>query len=261
MIGGSARYCRPRCRQRHASSDLGHRWFTYVPLAHAVALATLGKIEMDMRFMMAVGTGPEHGGETVARTLTYFVPEFLGDSHIRKTESAAVSEYKRAYIDRVAFAVLAELGAGHPVAAAAFEIIVGLNRAQNRAEFAGSRRRFVTHPAGDGFGKRAAQHRRRFEFDMCAASERHRLEPDHVVAAASIRTDQPRYRFDDSGRLKALVAVGGRARDVNGIEISAGGFAEGLRFDPQRRTRPGQRHGLGGCNAAASGSQPQERNQ
>ena len=130
MICGRARHCRPRCRQRHASSDLGHRWFTYVPLAYAVALATLGKIKMDMRFMIAVGARPEHGSETVARTLTYPVTEFLGDSHIRKSQSAAVSEYKRAHIDRVAFAVLAELGPGHPVATAAFEIIVGLDCAQ-----------------------------------------------------------------------------------------------------------------------------------
>ncbi|MGA8003488.1 MAG: hypothetical protein WCA05_17720, partial [Pseudolabrys sp.] len=80
-----------------------------------------------------------------------------------------------------------------------------------------------------------------------------------VTAAAGIRTNQPRYRFDDGNRLKALIAVGGCARYVSGIEIRAGSLTEGLRLDPQRRARPGQGHVLGGCYGAASDSQP-ERN-
>ena len=49
-------------------SDIGHGWFTHVPLAHAGALMTLNYIEIDVHFVMAVGTGTRHSGETIAGT-------------------------------------------------------------------------------------------------------------------------------------------------------------------------------------------------
>ena len=57
---------------------------------------TLNQIEMDMRFVMAVGTGTKHSGETMAGTFAEFVTKLLRDHHIRKAKNAAVGQPERA---------------------------------------------------------------------------------------------------------------------------------------------------------------------
>ena len=66
----------------------------HIPLAHAEAMTALDQIEMDMRFMVTVGTGTEHCGETAARTVAQVFAEFLGDGDIRKTHGVAVRQNK-----------------------------------------------------------------------------------------------------------------------------------------------------------------------
>src|SRR6185437_10985627 len=67
-------------------------------------------------------------------------------------------------------------------------------------------------------------------------------------------------RLSDGDRLDTLVAFGRIARDICRVEIRAGSLAEGLRLDPDWRTRAWQRRLLGDGNAAGT-NKPQERNQ
>src|SRR5512143_2174323 len=187
--------------------------------------------------MMGIRAGSEHRREPVARALAYFVAELLRDRHIGKPEGAAVRQYECAQVDGIAFAMFAQLADIDAVAAAAFEIIVGLDGTQGRAKLVGTRGRLVTQPRGDGFGKLATHYRRRLELDARAAGLQHSIEPQHVAAPAGIRADQPRHWLGDGDRLDALVAIGRFAGDTGGIKTGAGGFAEGLWFAPQRRPR------------------------
>ena len=100
------------------------------------------------------------------------------------------------------------------------------------AEFVDARRRLVAQPCGNKFGKFTAQHRCRSEFDPRTIGTQRRREPQHVAAAASIRTDQAWQRLDHSDRHNALVALRRLAGRIGGTKTGAGGLAEGLRLDP-----------------------------
>ena len=69
MVYRRVRNDRPRYWQRNLRRNFGGWWYTHVPLAHAIAMLALGEIKVNMRFMVAVGTGTEDGGKTMARAL------------------------------------------------------------------------------------------------------------------------------------------------------------------------------------------------
>src|ERR1700688_806002 len=88
-IRGRIGNSRARRRQRYLfAADLHtgnfSRWrrLAHVPLANAVTLPALGEIEMDMAFMMAVGAGPEHGGEARAGAGAQVLAQILGCRHV-----------------------------------------------------------------------------------------------------------------------------------------------------------------------------------
>ena len=70
----------------------------------------------------------------MAGAITQFVAEVLCDGHIRERQDPAIRQNKRTQIDRIALAVFAKFGTGDPIAAAALEIIVGLDRTEGRTE-------------------------------------------------------------------------------------------------------------------------------
>ena len=87
----------------------------------------------------------------IAGTFAQSVTKILGDRHICVAESAAVGQPECTQVNRIALAVLTELGAGYPVAAATFEIIIGFDCAQDRSELVHTRRCFVAKPSGERF--------------------------------------------------------------------------------------------------------------
>ena len=58
-----------------------------------------------------------------AGAVAQVLAQVLGDRHVGQADDAAVGQTEGAHVDGIAFAVLAELGADHAVAAAAFVII------------------------------------------------------------------------------------------------------------------------------------------
>ena len=75
---------------------------------------------MDMVLMKPVGAGSEHGGEAGARALAHALAQILGHRRIGELVDLAVRELERADVERIALAVLAQLGAHDAVAATAF---------------------------------------------------------------------------------------------------------------------------------------------
>ena len=78
--------------------------------------------------------------------------------------------------------MLAELAAGHAIAAAAFVRVIGFDRTQDRTQLLYAGCRFVSKLTGDRFGKGTPQNRRRFEFDARAAGPGHGIQPHHILA-------------------------------------------------------------------------------
>src|SRR4029079_7736318 len=214
---------------------------------------------MDVRFMLRIRARAEHRCEAMAGAVADLVAEFLRNRNVGQSHRAAVRQYKCTHIGGVAFAVLAQLRTGNTVATATLKVVKGLDRTQWRAELVDAWRRFIAQPGSDGFGKLAAEHRRRLDFDARTISAQYRRKPQHVPAAASIRSDQARQRLGDSDCQNDLVALRRFAGDACRVEIGAGGLAEGLRLDPDWRTRAWQRHYLGDGDATAGTGQPQER--
>src|SRR5665811_259574 len=156
LTGGGDR--RPRRRQRYHLRDLDGR-LAHVPRADAIALPALGEIEMDMTFVMAVRAGPEHRGEALAGARAQGHAQIFCDRHVGQADHAAVGERKRTHVYGVAHAVLADLGAEHPVTAAAFEVVIIVDTAQDGADRVQARRRFVADPGGERFRHLTAQYR------------------------------------------------------------------------------------------------------
>src|SRR5215510_3583232 len=90
-----------------------------VPLAHAMAAGALGEIHMHVILVIAVGAGAEHGGEARAHSLAHAQAIVLRYLRIGQLHHGAVGKLERAHVERVALAVLRELRADNPIAAAA----------------------------------------------------------------------------------------------------------------------------------------------
>ena len=69
MVYGRVRYGRTRQRQWNPRGNFSGPRFAHIPLAHTVTLAALGEIQMNMGFMVTIGTGPEHGRKAMACAL------------------------------------------------------------------------------------------------------------------------------------------------------------------------------------------------
>ena len=140
----------------------------HIPLADAIA----ARRSIRSRWMWprdAVGAGPEHGGEAMAGALAQVLAQRPWRPSRRSSRAAAVGEREGAHVDGVALAVLAELGAGDPVAAAAFEVIVGLDCCAAAAPSLAARGAASSRSqAGNGLGHAAAQHRRGPQRDALA---------------------------------------------------------------------------------------------
>ena len=76
---------------------------------------------MHMVLVIAVRARTQHGHEARAHALPQAVAKLLGDLRVGELHHLAVGELQRADIERIALAVLGELGAHDPVAAAAIE--------------------------------------------------------------------------------------------------------------------------------------------
>jgi hypothetical protein len=53
-------------------------------------LPALDQIEMNVSFVVAVGSGSEHRREPMARALAYFVTKVLRDFHIREAQDSPI---------------------------------------------------------------------------------------------------------------------------------------------------------------------------
>ena len=95
-------------------------WFAYVPLADAVTIVAPDQVDMDMAVVVAVGPRAEHGGETAAGARAQGFAQRLVDLRVGQFDAGAIGKVERAHVDRIAMGVIAELGAGNTVAAAAF---------------------------------------------------------------------------------------------------------------------------------------------
>src|SRR5262249_52389992 len=68
-----------RSRQRHVFlGGLGaRRRIANIPLAQLVAVMTLGQVDVNMAFVVAVGARPEHGHEARASALAQAIAKFV----------------------------------------------------------------------------------------------------------------------------------------------------------------------------------------
>src|SRR5215472_10510217 len=213
MAGWLVGYCRPRHGKWHTGCDFSRR-FADVPLANTVTMMTISEIEMDMALVIAVRAGTKHRRKPMTRAFPQSIAKILSDRHIGQRQHTAIGQRERAHIDGVAFAMFAQLGAGHAVAAATFKVVEGLNGTKLCSELVGQRRRFIPQPAGDRLRKRTIQQRRRLELDAPALGAQHRIDPHHVLAATGLRTDQTGHWLDDGDRLETLIAIGWRGADL-----------------------------------------------
>ena len=123
-----------------------------------------------------------------------------------EVDDAPVGERKATHVDRIGPAVFGKPGAGDPVAAAAVEVVIGLDRAQAHAGLDRARYRFFAHPGGEGFRHGATQIRRRIDLDARRVRQQHRVEPHNVAAAASAGAYQPRHRLDGGHLCQPFIA-------------------------------------------------------
>src|SRR5262245_44666252 len=99
--------------------------------------------------MLRIGTGAEHRCEAMTGAVADLFAELFRDRNVGQPNRAAIRQRERAQVNRVAFAMLAQLRASDTVAATALEIVVGLDRAQRGAEFVDAWRYFIAQPGGD----------------------------------------------------------------------------------------------------------------
>ena len=125
---------RPVSQVAAAAVELGRRLRSPAARAHPTGtygnLTALGEIEMNMGFVVTIGARPEHCRKAMACAFAQVVAKRLRDRHVGQADGAAIGQHKRAQIGGVALAMLAELGAGHAIAAAALVVIVSFDRAQ-----------------------------------------------------------------------------------------------------------------------------------
>src|SRR5262245_47952269 len=113
---------------------------------------------MNVRFMRAVRTGPEHRGEAMTGAVAQLFAELLRNCHIHKAEGTAIRKYKCTQINSVTLAVLAHFRARDPIAATAFEVVISLDCLENRADLVDAWRCLVPQPAGNSFGECTTEH-------------------------------------------------------------------------------------------------------
>src|SRR5262249_52762882 len=93
--------CWPWHRQRNPGSNIGFGHFAYIPLAQAETLTALDQIEMDVRFMIAVGSRPKYGCKPMASTIAQILAEVLCDRNIREAKGTAICQDECPQVDRV----------------------------------------------------------------------------------------------------------------------------------------------------------------
>ena len=163
----------------------------------------------------------------------------------------------RANVERVGAAVFGQSGAGHAVAAAAFERIEIVEIADGAAEACRQRRHVGADPVGDRRRHRAAQDRRRLHRDPPLVRQHHGLQPHQILAAAAAGALDVGDAGGDRDRIGQRQPAG-RGRRRRGAACSAGfsasagaGFSAagfrarglaGLRRGRLGRTRLRQRH-------------------
>src|SRR5215471_13498136 len=84
-----------RSRQWHVLlRGLRARWrrIANIPLAQLVAVVTLGQIDVDMAFVVAVGARPEHGHKARASALAQTIAKFVRDLRVGRAEHRAIRE-------------------------------------------------------------------------------------------------------------------------------------------------------------------------
>lgn len=86
---------------------------------------------MNVRFMIAVGSRPKYGCIPMASTIAQILAEVLCDRNIREAKGTAICQDECPQVDRVSLAMLADFRPNDPVAFAAFEIVLDLDRLES----------------------------------------------------------------------------------------------------------------------------------
>ncbi len=148
--------------------------------------------------------------------LAQLLAQVLGHQRIGQLHQLAVGEPERAHVERIALAVLGELGADDPVAPAAIVGRIIVEALERRAERAHRRRHILAHPMHDRLGEAAAQRRRRRHGDAGLVGQAARLR-----AAPRRRSRIRRFRRAAAARLPPPASVS-RRRQADSGAISSG---------------------------------------
>ena len=98
---------RTRARQLHRVGKNRSRrlaGLTHVPLAHAIAVAALGEIDMHVILVIAVGARTQHGHESRADALPQALAKVLGDLWVREPDHPPVGQLQRFFLNAQIFA-------------------------------------------------------------------------------------------------------------------------------------------------------------
>ena len=74
--------------------DVSGRRHAHIPLTYPVSLTAVGQIEMDVRFMVAVGARPKNCREPVTGTITYVITKLFRNGNVGQSECTPVSQYE-----------------------------------------------------------------------------------------------------------------------------------------------------------------------
>src|SRR5579872_7173606 len=121
----------------------------------------------------------------------------------------AIGEFKRANVERIAAAMLGELGAGDAVAAAALERVEIVEIGDGGAEAFRKRRDIGANPIGDGGGHPTAQNRRGLDRDLTMIGQDHGFKPHQILSPAAAGTVNVGNAGGDRDRFRQSHPAGG----------------------------------------------------
>jgi hypothetical protein len=207
-----------------------------VPLADAIAAATLGEIHVDVVLMIPVRAGTEYRRKARADGRFHREAEILRYGGVGRVHHFSIFEPERANVERVRPPVLAQPGARDAVLAAAFERIVILDPVEPRAELRSGGDEIVADPGHDRLRRLAAKRGGRRDRDWYPVLRDDALQRDDVRAAAVARSGYlPERREAGTVWGETELAGGGRH---GGLEPEFTGGFDGIEL---RRARARQR--------------------
>src|SRR5947209_1737760 len=91
--------------QRHGRRSWARLFglFAYIPMAHAMPSSALGEVNVNMVFVVAVRSRPQHRHETRAGTQANTLAKLLVQAQIGEPNDPSIGKCQRANVERIRF--------------------------------------------------------------------------------------------------------------------------------------------------------------